>query len=410
MKKIISIIIVTVMIISAIPVYCFAGSSVTANGIVEISKYGNVKINLPHADVYKYFELGDIVTVSFGDVSIDVPLCVAFSDVDSGNAGLFCQGAGEDEETELAINTGNFAETYGIAKKTVFPDKTYKWDYQNGFSQSTVFTVKLKEKAGYLEEFTVRNLTSTNNRADYRELTDAQFANFRAVTAGHITDGVLYRTSSPVDTAIGRNTYADSICRENGITHFVNLGDSEESLKAYEGYTESYYCTVSHIAVEASMNPAADENKAKFAECFRYITANPGGKFAVHCREGKERTGMFIAIAECLMGASYEEITADYMTSYKNYYGIDENDKAYTVILNGNIKKTLTDLFGVDPQNADLVKEAEEYLSDIGLSYKEIISLETVLSGKCTLCVLIYNAFIHILRHLSAMIDSVSRL
>ncbi len=158
------------------------------------------------------------------------------------------------------------------------------------------------------------------------------------------------------------------------------------------------------------MNPAADEDKVKFAECFRYIIANPDGKFLVHCREGKERSGMFIAITECLMGASFDEIAADYMTSYRNYYGLKESDPAYRIILNGNLKKSLTDLFGADVQEADLVKEAEEYLSDIGLSFEETVQLERVLSGKSEVCVLIYNITLQILRWFRIIVELIKGL
>lgn len=123
MKKTLSVLLALLMILTFIPVFSYAENSVTANGIVEISKYGNVKINLSHAVITENFKLGDIVTVTFGEVSIDVPLCITFSDVDSGKAGLFCQVSGGVEETELAINMGNFAETYGIAKKTTSPTK-----------------------------------------------------------------------------------------------------------------------------------------------------------------------------------------------------------------------------------------------------------------------------------------------
>ena len=382
-KKVLSILLAVIITVSAIPVFAAAEGSAVANGIVEISKHGNVKINLSHAEVVKYFELGDIVTVSFGGVSVDVPLCVAFSDVDSGSAGLFCQISNEGaEETELAINMGSFAEVYGIASKITYPDKTYEWVYRNGFSESTQFTVTLKEKAGYLEEFTVRNLVYTKERENYPDLTDAQFGNFREVTAGSIKSGVLYRSSSPVEDTIGRNLYVDNACRENGITHFINLADSEEILTAYEGYADTYYSTRRHIAVAASVSIASDENKAKFAECYRYMIANPDGKFDVHCREGKDRTGMFIAGLECLMSASYDEVIEDYMTTYYNFYGVTEADKAYEIIVKGNLGKSLEQLFGVDPAGADLVKEAEEYLNEIGLSNNEIIKLKSVLSGE----------------------------
>lgn len=381
MKKTLSVVLALLMLLSFIPVSSFAVNAVTANGIVEISKYGNVKINLSHDVISENFELGDIVTVSFGEVSIDVPLCIAFSDVDSGKAGMFCQISGGVEETELAINMGNFAETYGIANKTVFPDKTYTWEYQNGFSDSTLFTVTLKQAAGYLDEFTVRNLIYTDAREDYPNLSDEEFANFRAVTVGNIANGILYRSASPVDPTRNRNKYADKASEKNGITHFINLGDSDDALVEYEGYSESYYKTVTHIAVEASINPAEKENKEKYAECFRYIINNPAGKFDVHCREGKDRTGMFIAITECLMGASYDEISSDYMITYMNYYGLTTKDEAYKIIENGVFKKSLSDVFGVGPENADLKKEAKEYLKDIGLSNKEIFKLKFILSG-----------------------------
>ncbi len=393
-KKVLSIILAVIIAVSAIPVFAAAGDSAVANGIIEISKHGNVKINLPHAEVVKHFELGDIVTVSFGGVSVDVPLCVAFSDVDSGSAGLFCQISNEGvEETELAVNMGSFAEVYGIATKTIYPDKSYVWVYRDGFSESTQFTVTLKEKAGYLEEFTVRNLIYTKERENYPDLTDEQFGNFREVTAGGIKSGVLYRSTSPVEDAIGRNVYVDNACRENGITHFINLADSEETLVAYPGYADTYYSTQQHIAVAASVDIASDENKEKFAECYRYIIANPDGKFDVHCREGKDRTGMFIAVLECLMGASYDEVIDDYMTTYYNFYGITENDKAYEIVVKGNLGKFLEQLFGVDPVGADLVKEAEEYLKEIGLSNDEIIKLKSVLSGETETTVILLGWF-----------------
>ena len=400
MKKAISLFLAFVFILSSVTCAAFAGETektVTAHGINEISKYGNVKINLSHAEITKYFELGDFVTVTFGDVAVDVPICIAFADVDSGCPGLFCQISSDGaEEVELAVNMGNFAETYGIAVKTVHQDKTYEWNYCEGFSADTCFTITMKEKAGYLEDFTVRSLIYSNERSDFESLTDEQFANFRSVTLGRIADGILYRSASPVDPSRKRNTYADAACEKAGITNFINLGDSEQTLTAFENYAESYYATVSHIAVEASMDPLAGENLDKYAECMRYIIAHPDGIFDVHCLEGKERSGMFIAILGCLMGADYEEIADDYMQSYINYYGIEKGSDAYSVIVNGNFRKTLENTFGTDPAAADLEKEAEEYLAFAGLSKKEILKLKSVLSHRNIVLVFIESIFARI--------------
>ena len=58
-------------------------------------------------------------------------------------------------------------------------------------------------------DLSLYDLCRTAERADYPELSDAEFANFRMVTAGTIGEGILYRSSSPIDPSLGRNAYAD---------------------------------------------------------------------------------------------------------------------------------------------------------------------------------------------------------
>ena len=72
----------------------------------------------------------------------------------------------------------------------------------------------MAEKAGYLEEYEIRNIDSlrTNERDDYAS--DEVFANFRPVVMGDILAGILYRSSSPVNPELGRNSYADKLACE----------------------------------------------------------------------------------------------------------------------------------------------------------------------------------------------------
>ena len=353
---------------------------VTAEGICEISKYGNVKIALPHARVLEAFEYGDILTVRFGGISVDVPLGKSFSDVDSGCPGLFLQMDGETEETELAVNMGNFAEAYGIAKKIVHEDKSYEWQYCDGMSDKTVFTLTLKEKAGYLEQFTIRSMTYTDLREDYPALSDAEFANFRPVTAGQIGDGVLFRSASPIDPERKRSTCADAAAAEAGVTVFIDLTDNEEAISKYEGVENSYFAAQKHIAVAASMDFTTAENREKLAEAFRYMAAEPG-VYCIFCGEGKERTGTAVAVLESLMGAGYDEIKEDYMQSFVNYYKIGPADAVYGMTVNGNLNRNLTVLFGIDPTAGDLQQAAEKYLASIGLTAGEIAGLKNNLKG-----------------------------
>ena len=354
---------------------------VVADGIWEISKYGNVKINVSHEKVLEAFEYGDILTVKFNDTSVDVPLVQSFSEVDSGVAGLFLQMDNDVEETELAINMGNFAENYLIANKIVHEDKSYEWQYCDGVSDSTVFTITMKEKAGYLDQYIIRSMTFTNERDDYQDLTDEEFANFRLVSAGEISEGMLFRSSSPINPENGRNIYADLAAKNAYVNVFVDLADNEDAIMEYEGVENSYFITKNHIAVCASADFKSQETSTKLAEAFKYMANNPG-IYCIFCDEGKDRSGIMIAILESLMGASYDEIAKDYMLSFTNYYNIKENDKAYKVTLNGALNKTLMDIFGTDPETADLKAAAENYLLSLGLDESEISQLKDNLIMK----------------------------
>ena len=71
----------------------------------------------------------------------------------------------------------------------------------------------------------------SNNREDFSD--DASFANFRAVTAGRIGYGKLYRTASPVNNENGRADYADALIESVGVATVLNLADSAEDIEEF---------------------------------------------------------------------------------------------------------------------------------------------------------------------------------
>jgi nucleoid-associated protein YgaU len=82
------------------------------------------------------------------------------------------------------------------------------------------------------------------------------------------------------------------------------------------------------------------------------------------------------------MGASYDEVAVDYMTTFYNYYGITPDDERYNNILTSNIEKSLQRVFGVtDLRSRDLSAKAAEYLKSTGISDEEIAQLKQNLSG-----------------------------
>ena len=346
----------------------------------NIKKYGNVVLSVKRDVLMDAgFTYGDVLDVSFLDRTLMLPLCSNYSDVDSGTPAVFART--EDVYVELAINMGDFATTYGIAVKTTYEDKTFSWDYAEGVEGPLTVTISMKEPGGYYDEYVMHQLSYTNERGDYPDLTDAQFANFRAVATRGMGAGVLYRTASPVNPERGRNTYADAAIRAAGVTVVMNLADDPETVRGYEGYAESYYATTAYIALNMGIDFAAEDFQMKLAEGLRFFAEHPG-VYAVHCTEGKDRAGFVTALLECLMGASCDEVIADYMVTYFNYYGVTKDDARYETIANSNIVKSLQRAFGVDDlQSADLAALAGTYLLGIGLTDAELAALRTNLSA-----------------------------
>ena len=147
--------------------------------IYEIAKHGNLILYMYGADIYnKGFEHGDILEIAIGDKRWDVPLCSSYSDVDNGEPVL--RAIADTDGVVLAINMGDFATTAGIATKTAIDEEPgYRWDYVT--EDPVEITITLKEKGGYREEWLIRQLVRTNERADYAHLSDEEFANFRVI-------------------------------------------------------------------------------------------------------------------------------------------------------------------------------------------------------------------------------------
>ena len=86
------------------------------------------------------------------------------------------------------------------------------------------------------------------------------------------------------------------------------------------------------------------------------------------------------------MGASLDEIVADYMTSYVNYYHVEAGSERYNRIAESNILSTLRTLAGLeegaDLASAGLQAAAAAYLTDtVGLSAQQVEDLQALLSG-----------------------------
>ena len=352
-------------------------------GIRDIEKYGNIVLSISATDFFNAgFNLEDIVTVSFLDKKIDAPVCANYFDVDNGEYILRIEQNTETniDDIKIAISMGDFATTNGIAVKESTNDaKGYRWNYINDADKNCIFSFELKEKGGYHAGYLIHNLKISDNREDYKNLSDEQYANFRMINTSGIAQNKIYRSSSPVNPSIKRDTYAMAATEKYMIKTIVNLADTEQEMRNRENYSTSYYSKQNVIALGLNVDFFSDTFKNGLKEAIHFMAVNDA-PYLVHCNEGKDRAGYLSALIECLMGASLDEVTNDYMTTYYNYFNVLPNTEQYEIIKNNNIIKSLSKSFNTeDLINADLSKLCETYLLSIGVTEEDIELLKVKL-------------------------------
>ncbi len=333
----------------------------------NINKYGNVMIELNEQELRDAgFEEGDIVTVTIGEKTIEMPFVTDYQDVKRGKPLL----VPADGKLAMWVSMGSFAETYEIAGRIEDGANPVVWKMSDGLNDPEPVTVSMKQKAGYLEEYTLRRelagLTPIEEKRP--DQSDEEFVNFREVAATGIRPDTLYRSSSPINDRLGRSSIADECIKKHGIDHIINLYDSEETAKAYPGYQGSYASTIDAVYLTMSLDYTSERFRTTMAEVVTYIAEHPG-KYVVHCVLGEHRTGAVCMLLSALMGASYDELVRDYMQTYVNLYDVKPGTKQYELLVDDNVNSILKSLFHVDdPESADLSALAADYIRSAGVS------------------------------------------
>ena len=349
-------------------------------GISAISKHGNLPVLISGKALMALgYEYGDMVWVDVGGHVLQVPICAEMSEVDIGAAVLRIVPPDKDfpdGRVSLGINGDSLASKLGLGERIDIDEAPgYRWELADGLQFDIPLKSTLAEKGAYLEQIRIHQLVMSNDRADYPDLTDAQFANFRAVNTTGMGANVLYRSSSPVNPKINRNREADAAVNAAGICTVMNMSDSANSMKGYEDYAYTYYSRLDIIALNMMVDFYSDRFQNSLAEGLRFLVAHEA-PYLIHCVLGKDRTGFACALLECLMGATAAEVVADYMETYYNFYGVEPGTENYEIIANGNIRGILAKTFNVESfDSADLAACAEAYLTKLGLTGEEIAAL-----------------------------------
>lgn len=103
--------------------------------------------------------------------------------------------------------------------------------------------------------------------------------------------------------------------------------------------------------------------------------------------EGKDRTGYVCALLEGLCGATYEEIVADYLITYNNFYQITpakDRDVCNTLV---SLKLNPCLMYYADINdeaqlpNVNYAKAFSEYLLSHGMNQQQLDALVQVLTS-----------------------------
>ncbi len=258
------------------------------------------------------------------------------------------------------------------------------WDAA-GLAEGDTVTITLCEKGKYLATQEALSQSYSSDRERYAS--DEQFVNFRALSGGRLKAGYLFRGASPVDNSYGRASLADDLLEANGITCVVDLADSADEVLGYfdavgfdSPYVEGLYEQGRVIALSMSSNYSTDAYKESVAAGMRHLTSC-GGPAYIHCMEGKDRTGFVCTLVEALAGATYDEMCADYMQTYANYYGITKEaaPEKYNAVVSLYFDSFIEYLTGAADGQADKTADysaaARAYLVSAGMTDAEVDQL-----------------------------------
>ena len=341
--------------------------NVLVTSVMDYDQFNNILLTTTREEMEKTgFTPGDEITVEIGGSSYDVPYYT----------GYFTRN-----EELVIVDYPSIKNTIFTAKNTGVKDR---------FPDMKGKTVKmtLKEKGAYADVQRTLGRKYTNDRDDY--LSDEMFANAREVATTGMKRGVLYRTASPFDNVYGRAPYVAEFLMENGVKTALDLTDNADMLRGYAdvpAYARQMVEAGDVVLCKVDANYRGEKFNRTVVEGLVEMMGHPA-PYVVHCTEGKDRTGYVCAMLEALTGATYEEIAADYLLSFYNYYRISqENDAtACRLLLDLTLDDAMMFFCHVDDagllRSMNLREAMEQHLMRYGMTAEQVKNLEELLQEQ----------------------------
>ena len=329
--------------------------------ISSYNHYDGAMLDLTKVDMENAgFALGDIISITLDNKTFDIP---------------YYDGYYAHSGDLLLVAYPSYATLCFTASNTGLPEEL------RGLEGHAVI-VKMKEKGGCLDVQNAMSLKYSNERSDYPTLTDAEFANARAVSVGKIASGVLHRCSTPFTDVTKRAFYVSDYLENIKDMTVLNLTDTEEDMKSYDmpPFSRTLWDGGKVILCPLKVDPTAEDYNNRLIAALKELSLRPA-PYVVHCKEGKDRTGYVCALLEGLCGATYEEMVADYLITYNNYYGVNpqkDSDVCKALVwlrLNPCLMHYASVSDEAQLPNVDYAKAFASYLLSHGMSQQQLDAL-----------------------------------
>ena len=334
--------------------------------VLEKNDFGGAILKLSPEEMKDAdFEFGDILQVSFNDTVLKIP----YFD------GFYCRVG--DMQLTAYRSSPNIEFT---APFCGLPDAL---DVRKG----TEIAIAMFEKGSAKNIQQTMAMNFSNDFSDY-EYDTIRFSNARMVKLGRIAGNRLYRSSSPFDNAYNRADFAALFMRKKGIACALNLSDDDVKMQSMlddmPEYSRQFYESGNVVCCKLKVNYKSDETNVMMLQGLVKMIEKQG-PYLVQCLEGKDRTGYACAILEAICGATYDEIVADYMLSYENYFNYNQynNPTFYNTVVSIRLNDALMYYCGIDDESLlptiDLEASIRRFMLENGLTEVEIDQLQHVL-------------------------------
>ncbi|MBR0045508.1 MAG: tyrosine-protein phosphatase [Bacteroidaceae bacterium] len=270
--------------------------------ISSYNEYGGTMLDFTEENMTKAgFTLGDVISITIDGKELVMP---------------YYDGYYTDNGEYVCVAYPGYSSISFTANNIGLPEEL------TGLEGHDI-TVRMKQKGGKLDVQQALGMKYTNDRNDYFDISDAEYANARVVSVGNIASGILHRSSSPFSNGTNRAYYVSDYLEREQVATVLNLADTEEKMLAYDmpTYSHTLWESGNVILCPLKADPTAVDYNNRLIAALKELPSHPA-PYVVHCMEGKDRTGYVCALLEGLCGATYEEIAADYLVTYKNYYRI----------------------------------------------------------------------------------------